>query len=184
MPRLNDFLTHINLDPLICYCREHGDEVAYAKGERLAQEGEICRDMGIVLKGYFKYTSLNSKGEECVTGFSFKDEVVTDYVRSFLFNQPSLTSIIAGSDAVVLQVRIADIRKYLLSHNPDFLAKSATILLHEAYSRYLSLHILTPAERYAELCHRYHDVISDIPYQEIASYLAISRRQFQRIRSN
>lgn len=182
MSRLNDFLSQIDLDPLIGYCREHGTEVAYAKGDRLAQEGELCRYMGIVLNGYFKYTSLNSKGEECVTGFSFKDEVVTDYVRSFLFNQPSLTSIIAGSDAMVLQVRIADIRPYLLSQYPDLVASSMPVLLHEAYRRYLAVHILSPAERYTQLCERHHDVISDIPLNEIASYLSISRRQFQRIR--
>ena len=40
----------------------------------------------------------------------------------------------------------------------------------------------TPAERFHELVSRYHGVINNLPIQEFASYLGISRRQLHRIR--
>lgn len=184
MGRLNDFMARLELSPLSNYCREHGRIANYAKGERMVCEGEICRHIGFVRSGYFKYTSLDSKGEECVTGFSFEGEVVTDYIQSFLFNQPALTSIVAGCDAEVIQVAINQVRSYIIKSNPEFIAENSTHLLQEAYCRYLALHTLTPAERYSMLQTRCGHVIDTVPYRELASYLCISRRQFQRIREN
>lgn len=184
MARLNDFMAQINLSPLIDYCREHGRIVRYAKGDRMVHEGDVCRFIGIVQSGYFKYTSITSKGDECVTGFSFAGEVATDYVRSFMLNKPAMTSIVAGCDTEIMQVPISEARPYMLSRNPEIISEASSILLQEAYRRYLSLHTLTPAERYIELYTRFHDVISTIPYQEIASYLSVSRRQLQRIRES
>ena len=42
--------------------------------------------------------------------------------------------------------------------------------------------VKTPAERFHELVSRYPGVIHNLPIQEIASYLGISRRQLHRIR--
>ena len=177
-------MAQVNLAPLAECCREHGSIVYYAKGERMVQEGNVCRFIGVVRSGYFRYTSIASKGDECVTGFSFEGEVVTDYVRSFLYNQPALTSIVAGCDAEVVQLPISKARPYMLRCNPAFISETSSILLQEAYRRYLSIHTLTPQERYKELCSRFHDDISMIPYNELASYLSVSRRQFQRIRES
>jgi len=42
--------------------------------------------------------------------------------------------------------------------------------------------VKTPTERFHELVSRYPGVIHNLPIQEIASYLGISRRQLHRIR--
>ena len=42
--------------------------------------------------------------------------------------------------------------------------------------------VKTPAERFHELVTRYPGVTHNLPIQEIASYLGISRRQLHRIR--
>ena len=91
MADLNDFMTRIDLSVLNEYIAANGKSIVYAKGERIVQQGQLCRYMGIVQSGYLKYVALNSKGKE-VTGFSFYGEVVTDYVQGFLYDQPSLTS--------------------------------------------------------------------------------------------
>ncbi|MBO5297369.1 MAG: hypothetical protein J6B03_07225 [Candidatus Homeothermus sp.] len=44
--------------------------------------------------------------------------------------------------------------------------------------------IKTPSERFHELVSRYPGVIHNLPIQEIASYLGISRRQLHRIRED
>lgn len=138
--------------------------------------------MGIVQSGYFKYVALNSKGQEVVTGFSFGGEVVTDYVQGFLCDQPSLTSIVAGCDAEVWRVPVEDAQRFIIERNPGFVAEVSSNLLQEAYCRYLNILVKTPAERFHELVSRYPGVTHNLPIQEIASYLGISRRQLHRIR--
>ncbi len=161
MAQLNDFMTKIDLSMLNDYIEANGKSVVYAKGERIVQQGQLCHYVGVVKTGYFKYLSLNSKGQEVVTGFSFEGEVVTDYVRGFLFDQPSLTSIVAGCDAEILRVSIEEVRRVIVERNPGFVAEVSSNLLQEAYCRYLNMLVKTPAERF---------------------YLGISRRQLHRIR--
>ena len=183
MARINDFMTKIDLSELREYIMRNGTTVQHRRGSDLCRKGEVCRNVGIVISGYFKYTAIASDGEECVTGFSFKDEIVTDYVCSFLFNRPSFTSITAGADATVLQVPISAIREHLKEHHPGFVAETSSVLLREAYSRYIDLHTLTPEERYNELCKRDKCDLREVALQEIASFLTISRRQLHRIRN-
>lgn len=182
MARLNDFMTKIDLSSLNDYVTAYGKSAIYAKGEGIVQQGCLCRYLGIVKSGYFKYVALNSKGEEVVTGFSFEGEIVTDYVQGFLFDQTSLTSIAAGCDSEIMRVLIKDVRQHLNERNPGFVADVSSNLLREAYCRYLDTLVKTPTERYLELVTRYPRDIHNLPIQEIASYLGISRRQFHRIR--
>lgn len=182
MAQLNDFMTRIDLSVLNDYVAANGKSVVYAKGERIVQQGRLCRYVGVVKSGYFKYVALNSKGQEVVTGFSFEDEVVTDYVQGFLYDQPSLTSIVAGCDAEVRRLSVVDARRFIIERNPGFVAEVSSNLLREAYCRYLNMLVKTPTERFQELVSRYPGVIHSLPIQEIASYLGISRRQLHRIR--
>lgn len=182
MARFNDFMTQIDFSALRDYLAEHGRIVTYAKGDRMVQEGQRCRYIGVVKSGYFKYVSLNAKGNEAVTGFVFNDEVVTDYVCSFLCDRPSMTTIVAGCDAEVLQVTIDGARRYIRERHPDFMADSSSMLLQEAYRRYLDILVKTPAERYRELASSYPGVIYNLPVNEVASYLGVSRRQLHRFR--
>jgi len=182
MAELNDFMTRIDLSVVNDYVAANGKSVVYAKGERIVQQGRLCRYVGVVQSGYFKYVALNSKGQEVVTGFSFEGEVVTDYVQGFLFDQPSLTSIVAGCDAEIQQVAVKDARRFIIERNPGFVAEVSSNLLQEAYCRYLNMLVKTPAERFHELVSRYPGVMHNLPIQEIASYLGISRRQLHRIR--
>ncbi len=182
MAQLNEFMTRIDLSVLNDYVAANGKSVVYAKGERIVQQGQLCRYVGVVKSGYFKYVALNSKGQEVVTGFSFEGEVVTDYVQGFLYDQPSLTSIVAGCDAEVQRVSVEDARRFIIERNPGFVAEVSSNLLQEAYCRYLNMLIKTPTERFHELVSRYPGVTHNLPIQEIASYLGISRRQLHRIR--
>lgn len=179
---LNEFLSGIDFSVFNEYVETHGRLVRYAKGECLVQRDCRCRYMGIVKKGYFKFVAVNSKAQEVVTGFSFEGDVITDYVRGFLFGLPCPTSIVAGSDAKVLRVTINDVRRYILERKSDFIADASSKVLQEAYTRYLDLLVKTPSERYADLANRYPGMIENIPMQEIASYLGVSRRQLLRIR--
>ena len=182
MARLNDFMTRIDLSMLNDYAAANGKNIVYAKGDSIVQQNRLCRYVGLVKSGYFKYVALNSKGLEVVTGFSFEGEVVTDYVQGFLYDQPSLTSIVAGCDAEVRRVSVEDARRFIIERNSGFVAEVSSNLLQEAYCRYLNMLVKTPTERFHKLVSRYPGVTHNLPIQEIASYLGISRRQLHRIR--
>lgn len=184
MNAVNDFIANLDFSVLMKYCGENGRSVRYAKGEPLVLEGELCQWMGIVQEGYFKFCSMMSNGQNSTTGFSFKGEAVTDYIRSFVFRKPSFGSIIAGCDSVLLRVPLDDARAYMAEHDPDFVKNTSIVLLEEAYRRYLDMHSKTPAERYILLKNRVPGLNELLPLQEIASFLGISRRQLQRIRES
>ena len=62
-------MTRIDLSVLNDYVAANGKSIAYAKGERIVQEGCLCRYVGVVQSGYFKYEALNSKGGKEVVTF-------------------------------------------------------------------------------------------------------------------
>lgn len=151
-------MTRIDLSVLNDYIAANGKNVVYAKGERIVQQVQLCRYVGMVKSGYFKYVALNSKGLQVVTGFSFEGEVVTDYVQGFLYDQPSLTTIVTGCDAEVQRVSVEDARRFIIKRNPGFVAEVSSNLLQEAYCRYLNMLIKTTTERFHELVSRYPGV--------------------------
>ena len=126
---------------------------------------------------------IDNNGDECTTGFSFAGDIVADYVCSFLNSQPSPTSIVAGADSEVLRVSAGELITYLDKADSEYIARTAKLLLKEAYRRYIDMHRFSPEERYLKLIGRVPDLLSLVPLQELASYLSISRRQFQRIRA-
>jgi len=184
MGRLNSFLTKIDLNELHKFILENGNPKSYRRGEIVCEEGARCPVIAMVRSGYFQFSVINSKGEKCITGFSFEGEVLTDYVCSFLFNMPSFTSISAGCNATVIQVDINEAKQFIDQKRLDLNSEVSSVLLLEVYRRYLDLHTKTPKERYMELFSRCHGNLSLIPLQEMASYLSISRRQLQRIRES
>ena len=182
MSRLNDFFTQIDLSVMSDYITAHGTSVLYAKDDCMVRQGSLCRYVGIVKSGYFKYVVYNTKGHEVVTGFSFVGEIVTDYVRGFLFSHPCPTTIMAGCDAEVVLVPIDEVRRHVQNNNPDFVAEASSWILLEAYRRYIDILAKTPAERYNELLAHCPGAIGSLPVRELASFLGVSRRQLHRIR--
>lgn len=182
MAQLNDFLGLTKLEPVWQYCKEHGEHYRYAKGECLVEQGNICRWFAVVKSGYFKFCATASDGSLRVTGFSLANDMVTDYVHSFLLGKPCLTSIIAGMETDVIRIPLNVIREIGLKLDPNIFEYSTSILLDEAYRRYLNQYTKTPLERYRHpLSHCPRD-IGQVALNELASYLQVSRRQFLRIR--
>lgn len=53
-------MMRIDLSVLNDYIAANGKNVVYAKGERIVQQVQLCRYVGVVKSGYFKYVALNS----------------------------------------------------------------------------------------------------------------------------
>ncbi|MDE6486965.1 MAG: Crp/Fnr family transcriptional regulator [Muribaculaceae bacterium] len=182
MHRFNDFMTRLDLSAMFRYIDENGQIFRYAKGESMVRQGYRCRHIGIVRSGYFKFAAYTADGKEIITGFSFAGNLLTDFVHSFMCDTPSHTAIVAGSDAEVLQVSIASARIFMRRHVPTFESDAAAQFLPVAYRRYLDVHVLSPAERYRKLLSEHPEFVGNLPVQEVASYLGVSRRQLHRIR--
>ena len=183
MARLNDFMVCPELAHIYNYCLANGTAATYSKGHSFVDEGALCRYVAVVRSGYFKFSVIDNNGDECTTGFSFAGDIVADYVYSFLNSQPSPTSIIAGADSEVLRVPVGELRAFLDKVDSGYIARTAKLLLKEAYCRYIDMHRFSPEERYLKLIGRVPGILSLVPLQELASYLSVSRRQFQRIRA-
>ncbi len=183
MTRLNDFMVCPELAPISNYCLANGTVAKYAKGQSFVDEGSLCRYIAVVRSGYFKFSVIDNNGDECTTGFSFAGDIVADYVYTFLNSQPSPTNIIAGADSEVLRVPVGEIRAYLDKVDSEYIARTANLLLKEAYRRYIDMHRFSPEERYLKLIGRVPGLLTLVPLRELASYLSVSRRQFQRIRA-
>lgn len=183
MTRLNDFMVCPELAPILDYCLSNGTVAEYAKGQAFAEEGARCRYVAFVRSGYFKFSVIDNKGDECITGFSFAGDILADYVYSFLNSEPSPTSIVAGADSEVLRVPLDDMRAYLDKAHTGYIAVTARLLLKEAYRRYIDMHRFSPEEGYLMLERRVPGLRSLVPLRELSSYLSVSRRQFQRIRT-
>ena len=91
-------------------------------------------------------------------------------------------STVAGEDTDVLRIPLADIRKIGMTPQQALFESATSVLLDEAYRRYLAFYSKTPSERYRDLIVRCPENIICLPFNELASYLSVSRRQFLRIR--
>lgn len=182
MAQLNEFLSKIDFEDLRAYCFSQGRNIRYDKGEAFTQGGRVGKYVGFVKSGYFKYCVITSSGGYSVTGFSFQDECIMDFTRSFLYSLPSNVDIIAGSEAEVIAVPLSVARAYIISHIPDFIPTATAVLLEESYRRYLNIYKTTPRERYLELVGKYNDLLKQVTMRDIASYLLITPTHLSRIR--
>ena len=184
MAQINDFLSYIDFEAIREYCMASGKTVSYAKGDFFTEAGSIGRYVGFVKSGYFKYCVLTSKGDYAVTGFSFADECIMDFTQSFIFDKPSMISIIAGCDSEVVQVPLRTLRDFITKNNPGLIPHMSAVVLEEAYGRYLNLYQKSPTERYLELVEKHSDVLGQVTLRDIASYLLVTPIHLSRIRKN
>ncbi len=64
MAQFNSFYDILDFSLLQKFCMEHGKEKVYAKGECFVREGEICRNFGFVMSGYFKNIAASAATEK------------------------------------------------------------------------------------------------------------------------
>lgn len=82
MAQFNQYDSLIELSVIKNFCRENGSIVHYPKDYVFVQQGYVARNLGVVVSGYFKYTTLTSSGNEAIVGFAFEGEIVADFYNS------------------------------------------------------------------------------------------------------
>lgn len=93
MPDFNLYIDQLNLDFWRDLCTKEGKLRFYKKGEHLLRHGDTTKCVwGFIKQGYFKYSVTDSEGNTHITGFSFSDTPVGDYLN-LVMKTPAVTDI-------------------------------------------------------------------------------------------
>ena len=116
MEDFNKYTSHINYSPLVDFALQQGKQVLYKKGECFVRQGEICRTMGFVVSGSFRYCCTNSTGESSIVGYTFDGSFVGNY-PAFQLEDQSNVDIQALCDSSVYMVTHQQLADFYETNN-------------------------------------------------------------------
>ncbi len=157
----------------------------FKKRENYSVEGQICREIGFILRGSFRQFYMVD-GEEKSTFFMFENSFVVDY-ESFLKQSKSELTIEAMEDADVLTFDYDTIQRFYRIY-PTFETFGRLIgeyLFMCLQDRLKSFMLNSPEERYRRFVKTPESsvILARVPQHYIAAYLGITPVSLSRIRS-
>lgn len=157
-------------------------ERTYKKGDFFLAEGQICRQVGFVVKGLMRYY-INHDGEEKTYAFSQEDEFVCNY-ESFLPQSPSSKIIQALEDCDVLVISSADLHIFYAGIREG--ERFGRIVIESVFLQLLkdvnSFYTETPELRYIRFLKNHADLQQRISQYHIASFVGVKPQSLSRIR--
>ena len=183
---IKEFNTYIDGIPLEFWrdlCRTEGELKQLKKGEYFLTSGEVCKYLGYIESGSFKYVAYTKKGEEKIVGL----ETVGGFVANWPYCLQKLSSplaIIANTDSVISSLSVSKIIKRMDEENEfDKLVNLATKeMFYTIYDRMIDLYTKTPKERYEKMLARCPQMFEIFSLKDIASYLNITPTHLSRLR--
>jgi CRP-like cAMP-binding protein len=155
------------------------------KRQYFLQQGDICRNMGFIVRGASRMYSVDSKGHEYILRFGMENWWIGDY-ESYKLLTPSRYHIEMLEDTDLLTVTNEKILKMM-----DIIpAVAATIKALDQQNAIITANrvhasiSLTAEERYDELAKNYPAFLQRFPQNMIASYLGITPETLSRIKKN
>lgn len=157
-------------------------EKRYDKGDFFLAEGQICRQVGFVVKGLMRYY-INHEGEEKTYAFSQENQYVCNY-ESFLPQSPSAKIIHALEDTQLLEISHSDLQ--LLYANIRQGERFGRIAIEAVFLQLLkdinSFYTETPELRYERFLTDHPDLQQRISQYHIASFVGVKPQSLSRIR--
>lgn len=176
----NPYIDKIDLNFWRELCVKEGKLCHYKKGEYFLHCGEIPKYFGFITSGSFKYTVIDTDGNEHTTGLALCDTLAGDFYSS-VREESSLVALQAITDSDVW-VCSTNLFRQILKENIELRCFMAEELFRQSHDRYLNLYRQSPKERYLELIRRCPNLLQDITLKELASYLQITPTYLSRIR--
>lgn len=167
-----------SLDMLI----EIAQERQLSKGEIFLRQGQVCKKIVFVTKGYLR-TFFTKDGIDINTDFTFENNFTTN-LKSLRSSTPSETTIQAGETTSIYEFD-KDMLLNLYKVSPEIESFGRNLLeqLLIAYDEHTSLFkIYSPIERYQYLLQNKPELLQRISLSQLASYLGIARETLSRIR--
>ena len=157
-------------------------EMECKRGEKLLKEGEVCRAVFYISKGFCK-SVYNSEGREVNTAFYFEGDFAAN-TKSLINGEASAYSIIACEKMKVLRIDKGQLLEaYKKSHEIEsFGRKLLEIIVTRQEEHADSFKMFTPRQRYENLLNQKPEFFQRVSLTQAASFLGISRETLSRIR--
>ena len=183
---IKEFNTYIDGIPLEFWrdlCREEGELKSLKKGEYFLTSGEVCKYLGYIESGSFKYVAYTKKGEEKIVGL----ETIGGFVANWpycLEKLPSKLEIIANSDSEISCLSVSKIIKRMDEEiSFERMVNQATKeMFYTIYDRMIDLYTKTPKERYHDLLMKCPKIFEIFDLKDIASFLNITPVHLSRLK--
>ena len=183
---INEFNTYIDGIPLDFWrdlCREEGSRKNLKKGEVFLSLGDVCKKLGYIESGSFKYVAFTREGDERIVGL----ETVGGFVANWpycLEKLPSKLEIIANSDSEISCLPVSKIIKRREEDRSfEKLVNMATKeMFYTIYERMIDLYTKTPKERYDDLLKKCPKIFEIFDLKDIASFLNITPVHLSRLK--
>ena len=183
---IKEFNTYIDGIPLEFWrdlCRTEGELKQLKKGETFLSIGDVCKYLGYIESGSFKYVAYAKNGDEKIVGL----ETVGGFVANWpycLHRLPSKLEIVANTDS---EISCLPVSKIIMKMGEDVcfekLVNSATTaMFYTIYERMIELYIKSPKERYDDLINKCPKIFDIFSLKDIASYLNITPTHISRLR--
>ena len=154
----------------------------FNKNELLLKEGQVCRSLFFIVKGYCK-SYYEVDGQVKNTGFFFEHEIATN-IGSFGSGQKSEFNIVACEPLTVI---IFDKEKLFqaaqLAPEIETLGRHCIRLFatkQEEFSNLFKLY--TPQERLEYIENKHPSLLQRVSLSQLASFLGVARETLSRIR--
>jgi CRP/FNR family transcriptional regulator, anaerobic regulatory protein len=154
----------------------------FKRKEYFLRQGQICKQLGLIVKGYVRLFYLVD-GEEITKDFNFENFICGSYA-SFSLQQPSRFNIIAMEDLEVYMIGRDSL--YQLFEKYPGIQKLARLQIERMFIRKelreASFLLDNAEQRYNNLAEQEKNMIERVPLKYLASYLGLSAETVSRIR--
>lgn len=183
MMDFNKYMNEIDFSEIKKLLLEKGKLVEFKKKDYFVRQNELSKYVGFVQSGMFRYTRIDTEGNEHIVGYSFTENFVCDY-PSFIKSSGALTNIQATTDSSVYVISQQGVNDYLETNmDTQRLGRlAAEEQFIEVYKRLLDFYCETPEQRYIALLERCPDLPQYIALKEIASFLGVTPETVSHIR--
>ena len=162
----------------------------YKTGEKIIQEGSICKNIMFIVSGKARSFFINQEGQDLTWNFHFNDNeakfenyFLVDY-NSFLTQMPTFLSFQALEDLEVVMLSYNSIQK--LTSNSHILEKVASKMSETAYQnvhkRAFTLLTMNAKERYWQILKEEPYLLNKFQHYLIASYIGVAPQSLSRLR--
>lgn len=152
------------------------------KNDYFLQEGQVCREVGFIVKGLIRYYS-NNDGEDLIYDFGKEGNFVCNY-ESFLDHSPSKRNIQFIEDTTYLSISFTDLQLFYeqVKEGQKFGRIICEQIFVDAIQKITSLYTDQPEQRYQQFIQSFPDLQQRIPQYYIASFVGIKPQSLSRIR--
>lgn len=153
------------------------------KQERLLVEGDVCKHVYFLKKGFFRMYYVDLEGNEINFRFTDENQFFVDF-HSFLTQQPSKFYWQALQDSELWAIKYPDIHQ-LYKDSPaweHFGRLMAEHVYKQVSERVEMLLFLSPEDRYQHLLNTRPQLFNQVSQFHISSYLGVKPESLSRLR--